>query len=97
MPTSVTTATNPGDYDVSSQRVGGGLKVSPAGTAVSLVLKSCYERLDGTGNAFQGTAERYLTAPCDGSRDTYGSWWPAPGASSTWPAIRPQYITQGHM
>ena len=75
---------NPGDYNVSYQLIEGGLKLKPAGPVASLIFKASFERLDGTGNAafqtplgtnhaFQGTADRFLTTPRDGIRDTYGT------------------------
>lgn len=75
---------NPGDYDVSYQLVEGGFRFTPAGPVDSLLVKGSFERLDGTGtaafqtplgtnHAFQGWADRFLTTPADGIRDTYGS------------------------
>ena len=75
---------NPGDYDVSYQLVEGGFKFRPPQLLDSLLLKASFERLDGTGtaafqtplgtnHAFQGWADRFLTTPADGIRDTYGT------------------------
>lgn len=73
---------NPGDYDVSYQLYEGGFRFRPGAVVDSLLVKGSYERLSGTGtfafqtplgtnHAFQGWADRFLTTPADGIRDTY--------------------------